>query len=88
VDIEEGTAWIEYTVDGKQRRWDIEVNDDWADTMIVAYLMGDLERDGHLFRAKDNGQAMVLFYLDDAAARRLSELAQEPLTNVTESTVV
>lgn len=86
VDTEAGTGWIEYTVDGERRRWDVEVNDDWADSMVVAYMMGDLERDGQMFRAKDNGQAMVLFYLDDATARQLSELAQEPLTTVTNPT--
>ncbi len=83
VDIEAGEAWIEYAVDGKTRRWDIEVNDDWADGVVVAYMMGDLERDGRMFRSKDNGQAMILFYLDDAQAARLSELAKEPLTKVT-----
>ena len=84
VDLEAGEAWVEYSVDGKHRRWDAEVNDDWADTLTVAYMMGDLERDGWKFRAKDNGQAMVLYYLDDARARRLSELAGEKLTTVTD----
>lgn len=84
VDLDSGEAWIEYTVDGKPRRWDIEVQDDWADTMVTAYMMNDLERDGHKFRARDNGQAMVLYYLDDGAARRLSELAGTPLTTVTD----
>lgn len=84
VDLDAGEAWIEYTVDGKQRHWDIEVNDDWADMMVVAYVMNDLERDGRKFRAKDNGQAMVLFYLDDAATRQLNELTKKPLTTVTD----
>lgn len=83
VDIPARQAWIEYTVDGQTRHWDADVNDDWADMLTVAYMMLDLERDGRKFRAKDNGQAMVLYYLDDAAARRLSELAGEKLTTIT-----
>ncbi len=84
VDLESGEAWVEYTVDGKQRRWTVEVNDDWADTLTVAYMMGDLERDDRKFRSKDNGQAMVLYYLTDADAARLSDLAGERLTTVTD----
>ena len=83
VDIDVGAAWIAYTVEGKQRRWSIEVTDDWADMMTVAYMMGDLERDGRKFRSRDNGQAMVLYYLDDASAQKLSELSGKPLTTVT-----
>ena len=84
VDVENGAAWIEYLLEGKHRRWDAEVNDDWADMLTVAYMMGDLECDGRKFRAKDNGQAMVLYYLNDADARRLSELAGEKLTTLTD----
>jgi hypothetical protein len=84
IDLSAGEAWVEYTVDGKHRRWDIDVNDDWADTLTVAYMMGDLERDGWKFRARDNGQAMVLYYLNDAGAQRLSELAGRKLTTVTD----
>ena len=86
VDLGAGDAWIEYTVDGKQRHWSIEVNDDWADMMVVAYMMNDLERDGRKFRARDNGQAMVLYYLDDAAFARINKLAPKPLTTVTDPT--
>jgi hypothetical protein len=42
-----------------------------------------LERDGRKFRSRDNGQAMVLYYLDDATAQKLSELSGKPLTTVT-----
>jgi hypothetical protein len=84
VDRDAGEAWVEYTVDGMRRRWTIDVDDDWADMMVVASMMSDLERDGRKFRAKDNGQAMVLYYLDDGATRRLAELAGEPLTTVTD----
>ena len=82
-DLDGDDPHVAYTVDGKARHWSVEVQDDWADTMVVAYMMADLERDGKMFRARDNGQAMVLYYLDDAATKKLSELAGEKLTTVT-----
>ena len=75
VDLDTGEAWIEYTVDGRSQRWDIQVDDDWVDWKVVERLMGQLERDGHRFYSMDNGQAMVLFFLDAESARRLNELA-------------
>jgi hypothetical protein len=83
VDREAEEAWVEYSIDGTHRHWNVEVDDDWADMMVVSAMMSDLERNGRKFRAKDNGQAMVLFYLDDDSARRLSELAGEALTTPT-----
>lgn len=44
VDIENGTAWIAYTRAGKPTRWDIDVEDDWADVLVLAYLMDDLRQ--------------------------------------------
>ena len=82
VDLDIGEAWLEYTVDGQQRHWDIEVNDDWADMMVVSYVMADLEAGGRRFYSKDNGQAMVLYYLDEAAAARLNRLSKNALKPV------
>lgn len=75
VDIDGGEATLEYTVNGQKREWIVEVNDDWADMMTVAYVMDDIESgDGHFFYV-DNGQAMVLYYIDDDTAARLNELS-------------
>jgi hypothetical protein len=82
VDIDARQAWIEYTVDARRQRRDIEVNDDWADWEVVERLMGLLERDGRRFYCMDNGQAVVLFYLDDQSARRLNELAGRQLLKI------
>jgi hypothetical protein len=46
VDVRRREAWIEYSVGPRRQRWDIEVNDDWADLMVVSCLMGELEHDG------------------------------------------
>jgi hypothetical protein len=50
--------------------------------MAVSYVIDDIERDGRRFYAKDNGQAMVLFYLDQATVGRLNELSRNALRPV------
>jgi hypothetical protein len=70
VDFEGGESSLEYTLGGERRRWTVEVNDDWVDMMVVSYVMEELE-DGGRFYYLDNGQAMVLMFLDDAGAERL-----------------
>ena len=79
VDIESGNAWLKYEIDGNQRNWTVEVNDDWADRMTISYLLDDIERDGNRFYYKDNGQAMILFYLDSETAKKLNELTNNAL---------
>lgn len=79
VDIDAGQAWIEYTAGDRQRRWSIDVVGDWADLMVVSYLMDDLEHDGQRFYVRHDGQVMMLFFLDDAAAEQLNTLTGERL---------
>ncbi|MDL4772054.1 MULTISPECIES: hypothetical protein [Thermomonosporaceae] len=77
VDLDIGEAWIEYAVGDRRRRWDIQVSDDWADLTVVSHLMAELEHDGRRFHSMENGQSMVLFFLDDVTAGRLNEIAGE-----------
>ncbi|MCQ0025566.1 hypothetical protein M4914_23260 [Streptomyces somaliensis DSM 40738] len=74
VDLSSGEAWIEYTVDGRARHWSAEVHDDWADMLLVSYLMEDLERDGRRFWTRGGGQTVNLYFLDDATAHRVNGL--------------
>lgn len=82
IDHKTGEAWVEYTINGQSRRWTVELQSDWADMMVLAYVMDDLERDGRKFRARDNGQAMVLYYVDDSTAQKLGALLGKPLTDM------
>ena len=41
--------------------------------------MDDIQRDGRRFYFKDNGQAMVLFYLDPGTAEELNRLSNNAL---------
>jgi len=82
VDIDSSEAWLKYKVDNTERNWDVEVNADWADTLTLSYVMDDIERDDCRFYFKDNGQAMVLFYLDTQTAQALNRLANNALKPV------
>ena len=79
VNIEQGTAWLRYTVDGVERYYDIVVQDDWADPETVGKIMQDIEREGNRFYAKDNGQASIWFYLAPATAEQLNRLTGNAL---------
>ena len=80
--VEEDTAWLEYTIEGRRPHWSIELNDDWADMITLSYVMEDLQRDGKQFYSIDNGQAMILFYLDPETATKLGDLCTEDLEPV------
>jgi xanthosine utilization system XapX-like protein len=80
--VEEADAWLEYTIEGRRQHWSIEINDDWADMMTLSYVMEDLQRDGKQFYSIDNGQAMILFYLDPETANKLGDLCHEDLEPV------
>lgn len=79
VDMENETAWLKYTIDGKQRHFTIPIDDDWADPETVSAVMRDIERDGKRFYGKDNGQATIWFYLDQITAERLNALTGSAL---------
>jgi hypothetical protein len=79
IDLETGSAWLEYTIDGRKQRHSIELNDDWADTLALTYVMEDLQQDGKQFYTKDNGQAMLLFYLDRCIAIEINDLCDDAL---------
>jgi len=75
VDIEGGKAWLKYKVAGVSRHWTAEVNNDWADMTVVSNIMADLQEHGRTFYGKDNGQEVVVFYLDDKAAEAINRLS-------------
>ncbi|MFI8436977.1 hypothetical protein ACIGJO_25215 [Streptomyces sp. NPDC079020] len=75
VDLGTEEAWIAYTAGGRRVEWSIDVHDDWADLMVVGYLMDELEHGSRRFHVRHNGQAMTVFFLDDDAAGRLDALA-------------
>ena len=79
VDIENGKAWLKYTIDGEKRNYTIAVDNDWADPETVGAVMDEIERDGKRFYAKDNGQASIWFYLDKETADKLNHMTENAL---------
>jgi hypothetical protein len=82
VDIATGECWLEYNLGDKRQHWTVEPNDDWADMMAISYVMEDLQRDGNQFYSRDNGQAMILLYLDPETASKLGDLCDEDIEPV------
>jgi len=79
LDIEANKAWLEYTIDTVERYFDIPIDDDWADAETVVKICNDIERDGKLFYAMDNGQAAVMFYLSSEEAQTINKLSPNKL---------
>ena len=79
VDFEKEEAWVSYSIDGVEKRYDAEFDNDWADPVTVISIMSDLTSDGYSFYAKDNGQASVWFYLDEKTAQKLNEYSNNAL---------
>ena len=79
IDVESGDAWLAYKVDGNQRGYTVTLEDDWVDVSVISQAMGDIESDGFRFYFLENGQSMVLFYLEPSKAQRLNELSRKTL---------
>ena len=57
----------------------IEVDEDWADTLTLIYVMNDIQKDDHRFYGIENGQSTILFYLDAPSATTLNQLTNNAL---------
>lgn len=76
VDLQGARAWLKYRINDVERDLSAEVTGTWADPQTVSHVMSDIEQlGGRRFYFKDNGQAMVLYYLDHDAAATLNRLA-------------
>ncbi len=54
VEAEEGT--VSYRVDGRLQTWDVEVAGDWADRMVLSYVLDDLLGDDQDYVLFSSGQ--------------------------------
>jgi hypothetical protein len=79
VDFEKEEAWVSYSINGIDKRYDAVFDNDWADPISVTSIMSDLTNEGFAFYAKDNGQASVWYYLDDKTAKKLNEYSKNAL---------
>ena len=77
VDIDGGLAWLEFSLDKINYRWDVAVEDDWIDETVLYRFAGLLEmRDtGKRFaRLEYDGQDMVLAVIPVSALEVLNRL--------------
>ncbi len=42
VNLDAGKAWLKYEVDGTERDWPVQVDNDWVDGLTISYVMQDL----------------------------------------------
>ncbi len=65
VDIEERTAWVSFTLRGKRYKWNLTVDDDWADPGLfskVVELTRSLNTKGRYTYFNTGGQNAVIGY--------------------------
>lgn len=77
VDIENGEAWVEFTLDGKTIRWDLQVSDDWVDPELYSRLqdLAAARGGGKRFFIVALGQDSLISFGDEQMKRNLSELS-------------
>ena len=71
VDFENDIAWVSYKINGKQKKYNALIDDDWADPKVIKSIMDDMLRKGYRFYAIDNGQASVWLHLNESEANVL-----------------
>jgi hypothetical protein len=74
VDLEEGVAWVSFTVRGRSYKWDLKVDDDWVDATLftkVAALTSTLRTKGRYTYFDTGGQDVVIGYETPEGRQRL-----------------
>lgn len=63
VDIEEGQAWVSFTVGGNNYKWELKVQDDWVDPTLFSRLVKAIKTltvDGRFTYFNTGGQNAVI----------------------------
>lgn len=88
VDVEEGTAWVEFDHGGQRVRWDLVVEDDWLDPdVLVRYdrLLGEAGSARRIYsNPSDYGQVAFLEALTAAEKAELDRLTRIELAPIEE----
>ena len=72
---ENGNDWLTYTINGKTRKIDFIIKDDWIDGEVLNYVLYDLSSDDYKFYCILDGQCGSLFYLNQEQAKELTRLS-------------
>jgi hypothetical protein len=77
VDVEARDAWIEFTLDGKEYRWECAVEDDWVDATVLskfASLLNEQKSDRRFTYLDLGGQDCIIGCFTDAELQRLKKV--------------
>ena len=77
VDLENGEAWVEFTLDGQPVHWDLKVSDDWVDPGLYTQMqaLAVSHCGGKKFFIVGLGQDSLLCFGDAAMKDALSQLS-------------
>ena len=81
IDFDRGEAWLEFTLDGDQHRWEVAVEDDWVDPAVFDrffQLLETRQSDRRLMIGDLGGQDILLVYLTPDDGRTLERLSGIP----------
>lgn len=77
VAAEEGT--VSYRIDGRSQTWDVEVNGDWADGMVLSYVLDDLLDPDEDFVTFSAGQEFGFVLVTPEQREPLQQLLDAPV---------
>jgi hypothetical protein len=77
VDIENGTAWVEFKLDGQPVHWDLKVSNDWVDPDLYTRMqeLAAARGGGKRFFIEALGQDSLVSFGDPAMKDALSKLS-------------
>jgi hypothetical protein len=81
-DLARTSGTLSYKARGEPRSIHFRIDNDWADPKSVQMILSDMQGlagDGRTFWSSDNGQSVILVFVDKATSTSLNALAKELL---------
>jgi len=81
-DLTKETGTLTYRARGELRTVPFRIDNDWADPNAIESILSDMQQlagDGRTFWGSDNGQSVILVFVDKPASSRLNALAEDLL---------
>ena len=81
-DLARTRGTLSYKARGEPRSIPFRIDNDWADPKAVQMILSDMQGlagDGKTFWSSDNGQSVILVFVDKPTSARLNALAKDLL---------
>jgi hypothetical protein len=81
-DLARETGTLTYSARGELRTVPFRIDNDWADPKAVQAILSDMQHlagDGRTFWGSDNGQSVILVFVDKPTSTRLNKLTMDLL---------